>query len=111
MWKTNWTRNKGKPGTITETLHHPSSCIQMLPNFIKVLQLFLLTSITEAFVERSNSSLRFVKNRMRSSMGEDSFNALMLLFKQKDIELDIEEITNTFAEKHPRKMLPLNPLS
>ena len=48
---------------------------------------------------------------MRSSMGEDSFNALMLLFKQKDIELDIEEITNTFAEKHPRKMLPLNPLS
>ena len=83
----------------------------MLPNFIKVLQLFLLTSITAAFVERSNSSLRFVKNRMRSSMGEDNFNALMLLFKQKDIELDIEEITNTFAEKHPRKMLPLNPLS
>ena len=42
---------------------------------------FLLIFISAASVERSNSSLRFVKNRMRSSMREDKFNALMLLYK------------------------------
>ena len=44
-------------------------------------------------------------------MGEDGFNALILLYEQKDIELDIEEIVNNFTKKHPRKMLLLNPLS
>ena len=42
---------------------------------------FLLIFISAACAERSNSSLRFVKNRMRSSMREDKFNALMLLYK------------------------------
>ena len=82
----------------------------MFPNIIKVLQLFLLTSISGASVEQSNSSFQFVRNRMHSSMGEDRFNALTLLYEQKDMELDIEEIINNFAKKHPRKMLLLNPL-
>ena len=89
VWKTHWARSKEKPGIIAETLHHPLSCIQMFPNVIKVLQLFLLTSIFGASVELSNSSLRLVKIRMCSSMGEDRFNALMLLYEQKDIELDL----------------------
>ena len=42
---------------------------------------------------------------MRYSMGEDGFDASMLLYEQKDIKLDIEEIINTFAKKHPRKMI------
>ena len=29
----------------------------------------------------------------------------MLLYEQKNMEQDIEEIINTFAKKHPRKML------
>ena len=37
VWKTYWTRSKEKPGIIAETLRHPSSCIQMFPNVIKVL--------------------------------------------------------------------------
>ena len=74
MWKTHWTRSKKKRSTIAETLHHPSSYKQMFRNVIKVLQFFLLTSISAASVERSNSSLQFVKNRMRSSLGEDRFN-------------------------------------
>ena len=38
-------------------------------------------------------------------MGEDGFDASMLLYEQKDIKLDIEEIINTFAKKHPREMI------
>ena len=96
--KAHWTWSKEKPITIKEKLHHPSSCIQMFPSAIKVLQLFLLTSISSASVKRSNSSLLFVKTIMRSSIGEDRFNALILLYEQKNIELNIEEIINTSAK-------------
>ena len=43
-------------------------------------------------VERANSSSRFFKNVYRSTMGEDRFNALMLLYVHKDIELNIDAI-------------------
>ena len=105
--QTHWTRSKENAGTIAETLHHPSSYTEMFLNVIKVFQLFLLTLTSAPSVEQFNASLRFVRNRMRSSMGEDRFNDLVLLHKQKDIELDIEEIFDTFAKKHPRKMLLL----
>ena len=38
---------------------------------------------------------------MRSFMGEYRFNALILLFEEKYIELDIEEIINNFVKNHP----------
>ena len=72
----------------------------MFPNAIKVLQLFLLTSISAASAKQSYSSLR-----------QDRFNPLIILYEQKYIKLDIEEIINTFAKKHPRKMFLLNTLS
>ena len=87
MWKAHWTRSKKNLEQIAETLHHPSSCIQMFQIVINVLQLYLLTSISAASVERFNLSPRFVKTRMRSYWGEDRFNELMLLYEQKDIEL------------------------
>ena len=107
VWKTHCTRSKEKPGTTPEALHHPSSYIEMLSN-VQSFAAFLLTSLSAAFVERSNSSLTFVENRMRRSMWEDRLNALMLLYVRKDTELDIKEKINTFAKKHPRKMLFLN---
>jgi hypothetical protein len=37
--------------------------------FAKILHLLLLTSVTSSTVERANSSLRFIKNSFRSTMG------------------------------------------
>ena len=54
-------------------------------------------------VERANSSLRF--NVYRSTMGEDRFNALMLLYVHKDIELNIDAIIDSYSLKYPRRML------
>ena len=85
VWKAHWTRSKKNLEQIAETLHHPSLCIQVFQIVINVFQLYLLTSISVASVERFNLSLRIVKNRMRSSMGKDRFNELMLLYEQKDI--------------------------
>ena len=58
-------------------------------------------------MERANSSLRFIKNVYHSTMGEDRFNALMLLYVHKDIELNIDAIIDS---KYARRMLLIDPI-
>jgi hypothetical protein len=82
----------------------------LFPNVYTMLRLILVTPVTTATVERSNSSLRFVKNVYRSTMGEDRLNALLLLFIHRDIELDYEKIVDMFARRNARRMLLINPL-
>ncbi|WAR24223.1 P52K-like protein [Mya arenaria] len=108
LWKQTWRNTENKPSTIVETL--TETCQHMYPNISKVLTLLLLTSVTSAGVERSNSSWKFIKNPHRSTMGQSRFNALMLLFIHRDIKLDIEEIVNIYARKYPRRMLLIDPL-
>jgi len=43
----------------------------------------MVTPVTAASVERSNSTLRYVKNSYRSSIGEERLNALLLLSSTK----------------------------
>ena len=43
-------------------------------------------------------------------MSEDRFNALVLLFVHKDIELDIDAVIDMYARRHSRRMILLNPL-
>ena len=83
----------------------------MFPNITKVIHILLLKSVTACGVERANSTLRFVKTAFRSTMGEDRFNALMLMNVHRDIDLDPEAIIDKYAMKHPRRMLLLNPLA
>jgi hypothetical protein len=82
----------------------------LFPNVYTMLRLILVTPVTTATVERSNSSLRFVKNVYRSTMGEDRLNALLLLFIHRDIELDFEKIVDMFARRNARRMLLIYPL-
>ncbi|WAR11859.1 hypothetical protein MAR_026039 [Mya arenaria] len=53
LWKRTWGNKEEKPGTITETLSE--TCNFMYPNIIKNPTLMMLTSVTSASVERSNS--------------------------------------------------------
>jgi hypothetical protein len=55
--------------------------------------------------------IRFIKNSFRSTMGEDRFNALLLLYVHKDIEIDISKVVEMYARQYPRRMLLYNPLS
>ena len=43
-------------------------------------------------------------------MGEDRFNALMLLYVHKDIELNIDAIIDSYSRKYPRRMLLMDPI-
>ena len=58
-----------------------------------------------ATVERGNSALKYVKTKMRSTMGQNRLNALILLYIHKDIGLNFVSILNAFASKRPRRML------
>jgi len=104
--------NEAKPAlplTISSALCHANTC-EMFPNVTTILKLLLLTPVTSSGVERANSSLRRIKDCFRSTMGEDRFNSLILLYVHNDIELNIDKIIDNFARKHPRRMLFLNPL-
>ena len=111
LWRQTWA-NEAKPAlpsTIPSTLCHANTCDLMFPNVTTILKLLLLTPVTSSGVERANSSLRRIKDCFRSTMGEDRFNSLILLYVHKDIELNIDKIIDNFARKHQRRMLFLNP--
>ena len=111
LWRRMWMNVEEKPDSIEATLSNNRTCTVIYPNITKILYLLLLTSVTSSSVERANSSLKFIKNHLRSTMGEDRFNALLLLYVHKDIHIDINKIIDKFAGKHPRKMKLINPLS
>ena len=58
----------------------------------------MIAPVLGATVERSNSSLRFVKSGFSSTMREDRLNALLLLFVHKDIALDYDAIIDDYQQ-------------
>ena len=102
------TSSAEKPATLQETLKVCSS--SLYPNTHTILRLLLITPVTSATVERSNSSLRFVKNVYRSTMGEERLNALLLLFVHKDIPLEYGAIVDDYARSDQRRMSFINPM-
>ena len=88
IWKALWNNKPDKLDNITSTITDPRACSTMFPNKTKILNLLLLTSVTSSSTERANSSLKLIKNVMKSTMGEDRLNALLLLYVHRDIKLD-----------------------
>ena len=111
LWRQLWGKATYLPTGISETLTSDCVSYTSYPNICTILHILMLTAATSAGVERANSSLRFVKNVYRSSMGEERFNALILLFVHKDITIDYESIINMYSSRHPRRMLMQNPLA
>ena len=112
LWRRKWDpveKGPAEPTNLQETLcatnHH------LFPNISRILYLLLLSPVTTAQVERSNSSLKFIKTPLRSTMGADRFNALVLLFVHKDLPLDYSAVIDRFASRNHRRMLLVNPMS
>jgi len=81
----------------------PKSYSQLLFLY-KVL---LTLPVTTASVERSFSKLALVKSKLRSTMGQDRLEALMLSSVETDLLLNLDDsnLVNSFAAKADRKML------
>ena len=89
-----------KPKDLSDTLTHSRVCTLMYLNITTILHLLLLTSVTSSTVDRANASLRFIKNAFRSTMGEDRFNALILLYVHKDIDIYTSKVVEMYASQY-----------
>ena len=88
MWKQRWNYcSTPGPNSLSETLKQVNS--KAYPNIFRVLQLLLVDPVTAATVERGNSALKYVQTELRSTMGQNCLNALILLCVHKDIALDL----------------------
>lgn len=115
LWKRKWASISVTEGTIIpqnldETLAAVSGQELLFPNVVQVLKLLLITPVTTASVERSNSSLDFVKSERRSTMAQARLNSLLRLYVHKDIAVDFNQVITMYANKHPRRMLLSKPL-
>ena len=75
------------------------------PNIYTAFQIFATIPVTTCTCERSISSLRRLKTYLRNSMSESSLKGLALLNIHREIHLDIDEVIDRFAAKHPRRMV------
>lgn len=67
-----------------------------------LLKTFYTYPVTSATVERGNSALAHIKTKHRSTMGQERFNALLLLFVHRDITVEPEEILKIFQASNRR---------
>ena len=91
------------PTSLSDTLKSTDSLA--FPNIHTILRLLLVAPVTSASVERANSALAYVKTELRSMMGQDRLNSLILLYVHKDIQLNYDEVVDAFAARAPRRML------
>lgn len=109
LWKREWENRHNKPSSVVATLDEINA--NLFPNIATIFRLLLLQPATSASVERANSALKRIKTNLRSTMGEDRLNALLLLHVHRDIDLDYDKIINMYATRHTRRMMLINPLA
>ena len=82
-----------------------SSTCTLFSEVVTLMQLVLVLPATNATSERSFSAMRRVKNYLRSTMGQQQFNHLMILHVHKAItdDLDIIQIANNFITKNEHR--------
>ena len=76
------------------------------PNLFAIRQILATIPVTSCSCERSISCLRYLKNYLRGTMGEERLNGLALMHAHGDIALDLDEIIALSA--FPRRMRMAN---
>lgn len=94
-----------KPELILKTIIE-SQIESTFPNITTALRIFLSIACTNCSGERSFSTLKRIKNYLRSSLEECKLNNLSILAIESDLleGLDHSEIINIFAQNKCRKM-------
>ena len=86
--------------TLTEVLLFADAVT--FPNIHTALRIFGTLPVTTCTCERSISTLRRLKTYLRNSISETRLRGLAMLNIHREIELDISEVIDQFAAKHPR---------
>ena len=64
--------------------------------------------VTTSECERTVSVLRRLKTYLRSTMRQDRLSSLALLHINYTMVIDVDEVIDMFARKHPRRMILRN---
>ena len=75
----------------------------ILPQLMKLRQLLLVIPATSATSERSFSSLRLVKNFLRTTMNQDRLKYLMMIYVHIDRTIDLKEAMEEFIQRNTAK--------
>ena len=89
------------PNTITSALQLETV---IFPNIHRLLTILAVLPVTTCEVERTISSLRRLKTYVQSTMMEDRLTGLALMHIHSDLDVNIDDIINTFAIAHPHRM-------
>ena len=96
------------PKTPSAALAHANK--HLFPNIRTLLSILCVLPVTTCSSER-NSTLKLVKNRLRSTMGNERLTSLILMSVHRDIAVDPEKVISEFARRNARKMELLNILT
>ena len=83
---------------VVEFLRSPNQeLVMMFPNIFLVYQIAASLAVSTAGVERSFSSMKYLKNRLRSTMSDDRLEEdLVLIYLHNDITIPVDEIIDRF---------------
>ena len=102
IWKGKNDRREDIPDSIDATLEQIDKDAYV--NIYTILQILITIPISSASCERSISTLRNLETYLRSTMVQDRLNGLALMHAHREMELDLEQNIDLFANLHPRRM-------
>ena len=104
LWETSWKKGfeKIQHSTIADTIRN---CDEItFPNIFTALKILAVVPVTTCECERSISALRRMKTWLRNTMQNERLNGLALMHINEDMNVDVDEVKNTFARKNPAPM-------
>ena len=110
MWEDYCRHEKGTPPATLSALLPKVNRIAF-PNVFTALQLLATIPVTICSCERSIPVLRRLKTYFRNTMSQGRLNGLAMLHVHREINLDVKEVLDCFAGRHPRRMKLINILN
>ncbi|XP_065660162.1 52 kDa repressor of the inhibitor of the protein kinase-like isoform X2 [Hydra vulgaris] len=106
LWITKWTRVKNEGGYLPSTVIDGLNCCPdiLFPSIKTILLIIGCLPISIASAERSFSSLRRLKNWLRSRMSQDRLNGLALLYVHRDKEVLTDSVIERFSKVKKRNI-------
>lgn len=107
----NW---HGKSSTDTLAVVYGQTVkLGLYPNVEYLLKLLLTIPVTSATSERSNSTVKYIKNNLRSTISQGSLNACVLGYRHKDLmgKIKTGNLVKRFINKKRRRLLLANPVA
>lgn len=99
IWKAFWSVEGSNPQKDVISSLKICDSLQTFSNIKVLFQIYATLPVTTASSERSFSCLKYLKNYLRSTMGEARLNGVAQMFINRDIKLNCEKVLKEFKIK------------